>query len=80
MNWQDMLKLSKGRTVNYTGTCSRCHKFVGQNDECKGNLPPQDRSNPVTANMYCPMLLPKNARKQTNPKDARSQGAFTSRD
>lgn len=51
MTWEDILK---GRTIQYSGTCSKCKEFKRSGDECSLKLPAQGET---PAPPYCPMKV-----------------------
>ena len=51
MAWIEILKT---RRTQYSGTCSKCKKFVGTGDSCPMKLPAEGET---SAPPYCPMKI-----------------------
>tara|TARA_R100001443_G_scaffold108806_1_gene119696 strand:+ start:1113 stop:1313 length:201 start_codon:yes stop_codon:yes gene_type:complete len=52
MAWIEILKT---RRTQYSGTCSKCKKFIGTGDICPLKLPAKGET---SAPPYCPMKVP----------------------
>ena len=51
MAWIEILKT---RRTQYSGTCSKCKKFIGTGDICPVKLPAKGET---PASPYCPMKI-----------------------